>query len=343
MRIGSRDVGPPAKPFIIAEIAQTHDGSLGNALAFVELAKECGADAIKFQTHIAAEESTPGEPWRVPFSKQDDSRYTYWERVGFKKEHWRILKARADELGLVFLSSPFSIRACEWLQELDIDAWKLASGEVHNRPLVDWIASTRKPVIISSGLSTVPETRALAQRLLRNHVEVAILHCTTKYPTPADEVGLNVLHDFADLPVVLGLSDHSGTIFPGIVATYLGASIIEVHLAFHRKMFGPDVSSSLVPEELAALVRGTEFAWRMRQNAVDKDMQLASLARERSVFGRSLVAARDIAAGENITEADLLYKKPGGGVCYEDRHLLVGKRAAVAIPKDEIIRTEHVE
>ena len=116
LTIAGREIGPDHPPFVIAEVAQSHEGSLGNAFAFAEVARDCGADAIKFQTHIAAEESTPSEPWRIPFSRQDASRYDYWRRMEFTFEQWVALKEHCDALGIVFLSSPFSLLACDWLE-----------------------------------------------------------------------------------------------------------------------------------------------------------------------------------------------------------------------------------
>jgi len=344
MQIGHRTVGPQERPFIVAEVAQTHDGSLGSALAFIDVAKECGADAIKFQTHIAAEESTAAEPWRVRFSKQDVTRFDYWKRMEFTRAQWGELKAHADAVGITFMSSPFSLKACEWLRELQMPVWKVASGEVHNAQLLDWIAQTGDPMILSSGLSLTDETRVLVRRLRAQGVKLALLHCTTRYPTPPEQVGLNMLEafmqEFPDMPV--GLSDHSGTIYPGVIASYLGASIIEVHLTLHRRMFGPDVSSSLTPEQLAELVLASEAAWRMRSHPVDKAVQLGSLSKERNIFGRSLVAARPIAAGELIGDASLAFKKPGGGLSYDERHSLLGKRARHALQQDQAIGVDDV-
>lgn len=134
MKIGENDVGSSCDPFIIAEVAKSHEGSLGQAMAFIDIAADCGASAVKFQTHIASEESTIHEPWRVKFSLQDSSRYNYWERMSFPKSWWQLLKERADEKSLVFLSSPFSVKAVEWLDDLNIPAWKLASDELDNEP-----------------------------------------------------------------------------------------------------------------------------------------------------------------------------------------------------------------
>jgi N,N'-diacetyllegionaminate synthase len=345
MIIGNKKVGPKERPFIIAEIAQTHEGSLGNALVFVDIAKECGADAIKFQTHIASEESTLSEPWRIKFSHQDATRYDYWRRMEFTREQWRLIKAHADAIGIVFLSSPFSIKACEWLRDLGMPAWKIASGEVHNSQLLDWIATMGQPVILSSGLSRADESRTALSRLIEQKVDVALLHCTTRYPTPPEEVGLNVLQEFLNefptLPV--GLSDHSGNITPGVVASFLGASIIEVHLTLNKRMFGPDVSSSLTPEQLTDLVRSSELAWRMRSHPVDKDQQLSALSKEINIFGRSLYTTRPIEVGELIEESAVGFKKPGGGLDYQQRHLIVGKKARRSLESEYRLEVNDVE
>lgn len=345
MRVGDRQIGPAHRPFVIAEVAQTHEGSLGSCFAFAEVARDCGADAIKFQTHIAAEESTPQEPWRVRFSKQDASRYDYWRRMEFSFDQWRELKAHCDQLGIVFMSSPFSVKACEWLRELGMELWKIASGEIRNDQLLDWISVTGKPMILSTGLATPDEAADAVRKLQVRGNDVALLHCTTKYPTPAEEVGMNVLEDFiAALPdTVVGLSDHSGTSHPGVIACYLGGSIVETHLTLHEKMFGPDVSSSLTPDGLKALVQGTEMAWRMRTSAVDKFAQMRALGNERSIFGRSLYTNRPVAAGETVSEDVLGYKKPGGGMSYAERTLLVGRKAARDLPAHHLLSADDVE
>lgn len=343
--IEGTSVGNDRPPYVIAEIAQTHDGSLGSALAFIDIAKECGADAIKFQTHIAAEESTLREPWRKRFSHQDESRYDYWKRMEFTFPQWQVLKAHCDEVGIAFISSPFSIKACEWLRELGMRTWKIASGEVHNRQLMDWIVARGDPIILSSGLSLGDESRRVMRELCDGDRQVAFLHCTTQYPTPASQVGLNLFsefrREFSDVPV--GLSDHSGQIHPAVVASYLGADIIEVHLTMHSRMFGPDVKSSLSPEQLRDLVHGTRFAWEMRNHPVDKTEQLSGLQKERSIFTRSLVAARDLGQGETLAVAMVAYKKPGGGLPYEDLAQLVGKRLRRSIARDEALSLDDVE
>lgn len=344
MKIHEYDVGLDFSPFVIAEVAQSHEGSLGQAMAFVEVAAECGVQAIKFQTHIAAEESTSREPWRVPFSQQDASRYDYWRRMEFPLEQWTVLKEHAERHGLVFLSSPFSVRACEWLQQLGVAAWKVASGEVGNREIVDWIGRTGKPVLLSGGLAGADKLIEVAEALEAGGSPVALLHCTSRYPTPPEEVGLNCFVDLMDraAPRPVGLSDHSASTVPAVVATYLGASIVEVHLTLHPRMFGPDVPASLTPEGLRSLVAGVRFAATMRNRPVAMERRLDGLEYDPAIFGRSVVAAHALSAGHRLTRADLAYKKPGGGLGIDDLDRLAGRTLIRALEPDHPLEWSDV-
>jgi N,N'-diacetyllegionaminate synthase len=346
MRIGKYQITDESSPLVIAEVAQSHDGSLGQALAFIDLAADCGATAVKFQTHIADEESTPNEPWRIKFSQQDDTRYEYWQRMSFKRSWWAKLKSRADERGLIFLSSPFSPKAVGWLDEIGIEAWKVASGEVFNEPLIAAIEETKKPVIISTGLSGIESCKPLVDRLRNQGIDVAVLHCTTMYPTPPEAVGMNVFENLAKelgKEVLLGLSDHSGVSAPSVIASYLGASIIEVHLTMHKQMFGPDVSSSLDPVEFKALVAGVRFASKMASARVVKEDQLEKLKGIKMIFTRSLVYRSDLPVGHVIAQDDLAYKKPGGGLAYESLSSLIGKILTKDVVQDSLADLNDVE
>jgi N-acetylneuraminate synthase len=247
------------------------------------------------------------------------------------------LKQRADEKGLIFLSSAFSVKACDWLEELGMPAWKVASGEVHNEELLSRMERSRRPIILSSGLSNLALSEKLVSRFTSKGIDVALLHCTTMYPTPPEAVGLNVMETFCDHfadRAIVGLSDHSGTPYPGIVAAYIGASMIEAHITFHPAMFGPDVRASLDIEGFKTLVKGARFAWEMRRSVVDKDLQLNSVVRESRMFTRSLVARANLSAGQVLTAEDLAYKKPGGGMTYEERETLIGKALKVDLARD---------
>jgi N-acetylneuraminate synthase len=263
----------------------------------------------------------------------------------FTFDQWAALKAHCDRLGIVFLSSPFSTKACEWLRELGMPAWKVASGEIRNEQLLDWIMATAQPVIVSTGLASREEALDTVRRVQANGNAVSLLHCTTKYPTPPEDVGLNILADFiAELPgVPVGLSDHSGRPYASVVAAYLGASMIEVHLTLHERMFGPDVSSSLTPDRLRQLVEGVEMAWRMRRSPVDKDAQLGVLQTEQSIFGRSLFTASELTKGSVVIEEALTYRKPGGGLSYADRGALLGRKAKRTLPAHHMLSLDDVE
>ena len=247
----------PKRCLVIGEIAQSHDGSLGMAHAFIDAVANSGANAIKFQTHIAAAESTPQEPWRVKFSRQDASRYDYWKRMEFTPEQWEGLADHAKEKGLIFLSSPFSIEAVELLENIGMPAWKVASGEVSNKELMDKMLQTGKPILLSTGMSTLDEIDNSVAYIRQRDVEYAVLQCSTAYPCPPEKIGLNLIPRLRErYGCAVGLSDHSGTIYPGLAAVTLGIEVLELHVAFSREMFGPDVPASVTMGELNQLVEG---------------------------------------------------------------------------------------
>ncbi len=329
---------------VIAEVAQAHDGSLGTAHAYIDAAARAGADAVKFQTHIAAAESTPSEPWRVPFSRQDASRYDYWRRMEFPEAAWVGLRAHAHEVGLEFLSSPFSVEAVELLRRVGVDAWKVASGEVANTALLDAMLADGRPMILSSGMSDLAELDAAVDRVRAAGAPLTVLQCTSEYPTPPERVGLNVMLELRErygCPV--GLSDHSGTVWAGVAAATLGAELLEVHVTLSRQAFGPDVPASVTVEELAELVAGVRFVGTALANPVDKDGLAGDLAPVRDLFTRSVVARRDLAAGAVLAAADLAAKKPGTGIPAARLPELVGRRLARAVAADALLAEADLE
>ena len=313
-KLASREVGGGAPCLVVAEVAQAHDGSLGAAHAFIDAAADAAADAIKFQTHIAAAESTPGEPFRIKFSRQDASRYDYWRRMEFTEEQWGGLAAHARERGLLFLSSPFSIAAVELLERIGVPGWKIGAGETSNLPMLELLASLRKPILLSSGMSDWGELDRAVETIASKGTPVGVYQCTTAYPCPPERLGLNVMAELREryrCPV--GLSDHSGTIFAGISAAALGADLLEVHITLSRRAFGPDVPASITIEELAELVRGVRFVERALRHPVEKQAMARELAPLRALFTKSVVLIEERAAGHALTRADLDLRKPGNG------------------------------
>lgn len=328
---------------IVAEVGQAHDGSLGTAHAFVDAVADAGVDAVKFQTHLAGAESTVDEPWRVRFSRQDETRLDYWRRMEFSEEQWTGLYVHARERGLVFVSSPFSLEAVELLQRSGIDRWKIASGEVGNRPLLEAVAADGRPVVVSSGMSDLVEVEAAVDLLRGAGCEVTVLQCTSAYPCPPEEVGLNLLAEYRErLGVPVGLSDHSGSVAAGIAAVAIGAAILEVHVTFSRRAFGPDVSSSLTIEELDDLVRGVRFVEAALANPVGVE-KAAVRGPLRALFTRSVALARPLPAGRVLEESDLTLKKPGTGIPAERLGALVGRRLLHDVPADRLLRGDDLE
>ena len=331
------------RPFVIAEVAQSHDGSLGCAHAFVEAVARTGADAIKFQTHIAAAESTPAEPWRVKFSLQDKTRYDYWKRMEFSEEQWLGLRKHADTLGLKFIGTPFSMAAVSLLKRVGVYAWKVGSGETVNLPMIEALAATNLPIIISTGMSPVSEVDRAVSILRSACSEYAVLQCSTAYPCPPEQVGLNMLAEFKErYSCPVGISDHSGTIYPGIAATALGAKVIEVHVSLSREMFGPDVSSSVTTDELRQLVRGVHFISKSINNPINKDVLAASKMELKRMFGKSIVAAVPLKKGLTLKSSHLTLKKPGTGLGPEMLTSVVGHKLKRKVDTDtQILRKDY--
>ena len=330
---------------IIGEVAQAHDGSLGMAHAFIDAIATTGADAVKFQTHIAAAESTSREPWRIPFSPQDPTRYDYWRRMEFTEDQWRGLSTHAAERGLAFLSSPFSVEAFELLQRVGVPAWKIASGEMMgDSGILDCAVRSRRPVLVSTGLSPLSEIDRGVRRLQASGLPFAVLQCTTAYPCPPDRIGLNLIPEFAQrYQSVVGLSDHSGTIFPSLAAVTLGAQVLELHVTLSREMFGPDVSSSVTTGELRQIVEGARFITAMRAHPVDKNEAATQMQPLRDTFGKSIVARTNLAAGTVLGTEHFAFKKAGRGLPPGAAVILVGRQLRRNIAADEPLSPNDIE
>lgn len=333
------------RPFLAAEVGLAHEGSLGLAHKFIDAVATTGADAVKFQTHIAEAESSAEEKFRVPFSYEDATRFDYWQRTSFTQEQWAGLKKHAEDKGLVFLSSPFSLEAVELLESIGIAAWKIASGELGSRRMLERMGKTGKPIIASTGMSSWAEVEALEKTLAtlapKRH---AILQCTTEYPTPAEKVGMNIFDEYrAKLKCPVGLSDHSGTVWPAITAASRGARFIEVHVTLSPHMFGPDIGSSLTVEKLAELSRGLDFVHTMLQNPMDKDKLAAEKAPLKKLFGKSALALKDMAAGETVDERVVAFRKPGIGINEAEFDTISGRKLAKNIRSGTFLKTEDFQ
>lgn len=329
---------------IIGEVGLAHDGSLGTAHAMIDAIADTGADAVKFQTHIASAESTPAEPWRVKFSPQDETRYGYWERTAFSEPQWQGLSEHAQERGLIFLSSPFSAEAVDLLTRLGITAWKVASGEIGASPMLDQMIRSGLPLLLSTGMSPMDEIDRAVALVKQAGTGYAVFQCTTAYPCPAEQIGLNMLAEYRErYGCAVGLSDHSGTIYPGLAAASLGCDLIEVHVTLSRAMFGPDVPASLTIGELRQLVEGVRTIERIKSHPVDKNLLAGQMSQLRDVFKKSVVARIDVPAGTVLSDRQLAIKKPGTGIPACELGTLFGRRLRRALRADDQLQDTDLE
>lgn len=329
---------------VIAEVGQAHDGSLGTCHSFIDAVADAGADGIKFQTHFADEESTAAEVFRVKFSKQDATRKEYWQRMEFTESQWIDMAKHAEDRGLLFLSSPFSVMAVDVLDRLGMPAWKIASGEVTNMPMLERIAETGKPVLLSTGMSPWSEIDTLVDFFANAGSPLLVFQATSQYPCPPERTGLNALTTMIDrYKIPVGLSDHSGDIFAGLASAALGASMLEVHVTMHRAAFGPDVIASVTLEELAQLVAGINATHTMATTPVDKDEVASDMAEMRKMFFKSVVTEQELPGGHILTESDLATKKPGTGISAAEYKSVIGQKLVRDVPKDHLLAYSDFE
>jgi N-acetylneuraminate synthase/N,N'-diacetyllegionaminate synthase len=342
--IGGRPVGPDHPPYVVAEAGANHDGELSKARRLIDAASEAGADAIKFQNYTA--ERLVTRTAKKYWGDRDTTQYeTFADLDVLDPADYREMAAYARDRGLPYLSTPFDREAVDLLDDLGVPAYKVASGDLTHHPLLRAVAGRGVPVVLSTGMATLPEVREAVDVLTDAGTrELVLLHCVTRYPTPVDHANLRMMEtlmDEFDHPV--GLSDHTiGTTVP-TVAAGMGAALVEKHFTFDTSLEkSPDHRLSADPEVMAELVERTRDAHAARGRAEKGPVEVEREGLEKA--RRSLVAARDLAAGERITTDDLAVKRPGWGI--EPKHYRAadadGWRAAADVAADQVIEWDHV-
>jgi len=327
------------KRIIIAEIGSVHDGSFGNALKLIEAVAESGADCVKFQTHIAEAESLPDAP--NPSYFKDEPRTEYFNRTAFTIDQWQQLKSMADDCRIGFLSSPFSIEAVEILQKLNVFGIKIPSGELTNIPLLEKVAETGKPIFLSSGMSDWEEIKTAAG-ILGTNDNLTIMQCSSEYPCPPENVGLNVIEELGSrFGCSVGYSDHTMGLAAPVAAVALGATVIEKHFAFSRLMYGSDAAHSLEPGEFKEMVAAIHEVWRMLDHPVNKN-DVSKYKNMRNIFQKSIVSNQDLPKGHIIEMEDLAFKKPGSGIPASDYKMLIGRELRVDISNNVMFKWEDL-
>ena len=342
-KIGTRSVGPDFDPLVVAEIGINHNGDLNEAKLLVDSAAAAGAEIIKHQTHIPDAEMSL-EARHVKPGNADISIYEVIDNCSLTLDEERLLAEYVRSKGLIFMSTPFSFEALDFLETLDVPAYKIGSGECNNYPLVEAIASKGKPVIMSTGMNSIESVTPSVEIFRKYGVPFALMHCTNLYPTPDKLIRLNSLNDLrAAFPdAVLGLSDHSLTNYPCLASVALGASILERHFTDSKERSGPDIICSMTPLELQELIEGSKIIFDATKGGKfpvkEEDVTIAF------AFA-SVVATRKMHPGETITREDITLKRPSGGdFGPKDFKNLIGKIVATEIePNLQIKRNQICE
>lgn len=336
-----------APTFVIAEAGVNHNGKLALALKLCEAARECGADAVKFQTFRAEDLVLPGAPTAAYQARQtgQQDQFAMLRELELSAGDHRAIKSHCDAIGIEFFSTPFSVAAVDLLVNLGVRRLKLSSGELTHRSLVEYAGATRLPLLLSTGMATMGEIDEALQWLLvsRGGLQgVTVLHCTSAYPAPDGSLNLKAMSSMAlHLGVPVGYSDHSLGIDAALAAVALGATVVEKHLTLDRTMPGPDHSASLEPEEFARMTTGIRRVCAMLGNGVKApaadELDTAMVAR------RSVAAATDIPAGALIEDAMLICRRPATGIAPRDLVQVVGRRARVAIPAGTVLQWAQLD
>ncbi|MEA2479172.1 MAG: N,N-diacetyllegionaminate synthase [Thermoleophilaceae bacterium] len=344
VEIAGRAIGPGEPVYVIAEAGVNHDGDVDRALALVDAAAAAGADAVKFQTFDPAALASDGAPLaeyqqgRV----EAESQRAMLDRLALGEDDFRRLAGHARDRGVAFLSTPFDEGSAELLERLGVPAFKVGSGELTNLPLLASLARRGRPLLVSTGMATIDEVGA-AVRAVREagSPPLVLLHCLSAYPAPADQANLRAIGTLREaFGVPVGWSDHCLELEPTLAAVALGAVVVERHLTLDRTAAGPDHSMSSEPPELAELIRRIRVVEAALGDGVKRPQQ-AELD-TRAVARRSLVATRDLAAGERINAGDVAIKRPGGGLEPRELERLVGARLALAVRRDEPFAERHL-
>lgn len=341
MKIGNRSVGPDHPPLVIAEIGINHGGSLDVAKEMVRLAAGAGCEVIKHQTHFLEDEMTDEAKSIFP-PNADVSIWEVMARCALSAEDEIALKDYTESLGMIYLSTPFSRKAADFLEEIGVCAYKIGSGEADNLPLIRHIARKGKPVILSTGMQTIETIRASVQILDEAGIDYALLECTNLYPSPAEIVSLRGVTDLKQAfpKAVVGFSDHSIGPEMALASVALGASILERHYTDSRYRKGPDIINSMDPAELRFLIDRSKEIWIAANNPKQRTAPEEDVYR----FARgSVVADADLAEGHVITEADIWARRPGSGeIPAYDFDKVVGKRLTRSVTRNTQLKWEDL-
>ncbi len=345
IKINGREIGPDHAPYIIAELSANHNGDIQRAFQIMEAAKKAGADAIKLQTYTADTITIDcdSEDFQIHGGLWDgQTLYNLYKGAQMPWEWHKPLFEKAKELGITIFSSPFDYTAVDLLEELAAPAYKIASFEAIDLPLIKYVAKTGKPMIISTGMANEEEIQEAINAAYEGGCkELVVLHCVSGYPAPAGEYNLATIADISNrFNVISGLSDHTIDNTTAIASVVLGASVIEKHVTLDRNGGGPDDSFSLEPKELEQLCRDAKVAWQAlgKVNYERKESEKGN-----AKFRRSLYVVKDIAEGEEFTTENVKSIRPGFGLAPKYLDDILGKKSKKTLNKGTAIKLDYLK
>ncbi|NAZ55360.1 pseudaminic acid synthase [Vibrio toranzoniae] len=343
--IDGRKIGPDYSPYIIAELSANHNGDINRAYQIMEEAKKAGADAIKLQsyTHETITMDCDSEEFQIHGGLWDgQTLYELYKGAHMPWEWHELLFAKAKELDITIFSSPFDFTAVDLLEELNAPAYKIASFELIDLPLIARVAKTGKPMIMSTGMANKEEIQEAVDCARSNGCEeLIVLHCVSGYPAPADQYNLRTIADISErFDVLSGLSDHTIDNATAVASVVLGACLIEKHVTMDRNGGGADDSFSLEPKELAQLCKDSKTAW---QSLGHVNYERTEAEKGNVKFRRSLYVVKDIDEGEEFTPENVRSIRPGFGLAPKYYSSIIGGRAKVSLIKGTPLSFQYVD
>lgn len=337
--IAGREISEETPPLVIPEIGINHEGSFDKAIEMVDACKAAGAECVKFQCHITEAEMIPTD--MTPGSISKEKLWDIIKRCELSETEERSLVKYCEERELIYLSTPFSREAADRLQDYGVPAFKIGSGECNNLPLIRHIAGFGKPIMLSTGMNDLESVRQSVALIRESNCPFMLFHCTSLYPTPYQHVRLGAIRQLREeFDCMAGFSDHSLGIYASLAAVALGATVLEKHFTISRSWPGPDTSMSIEPDELRMLVEGSRAVFESR------DGLKTILPEEQPVIDfayASVVAIRDIKAGEKLSTDNIWVKRPGTGQLPASQlNTVLGRQAQVDIARDSQLKVSDI-
>jgi N,N'-diacetyllegionaminate synthase len=345
IEIAGRQIGTGHACYVIAEAGVNHNGDMELAHRLVDAAKAAGADAVKFQAFVTEELVTAQAPkadYQKALTGTDDNQYRMLKALELSAPQQAEVKAHCDKIGIAYLCTPYDYPSAKMLDQMDVAAFKIASTDTTNTPFLSYLAQFKRPVILSTGLSTLAEVEAAVASLAEARGKLALLHCTSEYPAPPEQANLRAMQTLSQaFGMPTGFSDHTAGIGLSPAAVAAGACLLEKHFTLDRNLPGPDHQASVEPSELAELLRQVRLTELALGDGIKRQMPCEIGNKQR--MQKSLVVRRDLKAGHVLTDADLACKRPATGLAPSSWVQVLGKRLAKDIAADSVLTLSCVE